>query len=81
MKTLILLRHAKSDWSGWKNSGGLLTDIERPLSEKGRNACRKIAKLFLSMHLKVDRADYSTAKRASETFDLIQSSFQFVVQK
>ena len=81
MKKLILVRHAKSDWSGWGNSTGFFNDMERPLSDKGRASCRKISKLFLSRRLTVDLVEYSSAKRAIDTFELIKDSFFFSVYR
>ena len=81
MKTLILLRHAKSDWSEWNNFNGIGSDFERPLSERGQNACSKISQAFVSMQLKVDLVEYSPAKRASETFNFIKNSLKFSFQR
>ncbi|MFE4467223.1 SixA phosphatase family protein [Leifsonia sp. NPDC056824] len=63
-RTLILLRHAKSDWSG------ALPDIERPLAERG-NAQAPLAGRWLASHGGViDLAIVSPAQRARETWQL-----------
>ncbi|MEI9909506.1 MAG: histidine phosphatase family protein [Bacteroidota bacterium] len=42
-KTLILIRHAKSDWST-----ASLSDFDRPLNERGRKDAPEMAKRLLS---------------------------------
>ena len=81
MKTLILLRHAKSDWSGSNISVETVSDIERPLSKRGYEACRKIAQFFVSTKLEVDLVEYSSALRATDTFNAIKDSLHFSVQR
>ena len=81
MKNLILLRHAKSDWSGWGRSVNFVTDLERPLSRRGIKACAKISKLFMTMQLSVDLIEYSPARRALDTFNLIKNSVSFSAHK
>jgi phosphohistidine phosphatase len=60
VKTLHLLRHAKSDWSDER-----LSDHERPLNKRGRKARETVAKHVAKWH--VDLVVCSTAKRARET--------------
>ena len=60
MKTLHLLRHAKSDWSDER-----LADHERPLNKRGRKARGTIANHVAKWH--VDLVVCSTATRAQET--------------
>jgi phosphohistidine phosphatase len=60
VKTLHLLRHAKSDWSDER-----LSDRERPLNKRGRRARETVAKHVAKWH--VDLVMCSTAKRARET--------------
>ena len=63
-RTLILLRHAKSDWSG------ALPDIDRPLAERG-TAQAPLAGRWLASHGGViDLAIVSPAQRARETWEL-----------
>ena len=81
MKKLILIRHAKSDWGGWDSSSSSKSDIERPLSKRGKRACDKISDLFTQRQLRVDLVEYSPAQRATETFDLIKDSISFLSQK
>ena len=63
-RTLILLRHAKSDWSG------SLPDVDRPLAERGR-AQAPLAGRWLERHVdRIDLAVVSPAQRARETWEL-----------
>lgn len=60
MKTLHLLRHAKSDWSD-----GSLADHERPLNKRGKRARRAVAEHVDGWP--VDLVVCSTARRARQT--------------
>ena len=64
VSTLILVRHAKSDWSGTE------ADIDRPLNDRGRQQAPLVGK-WLNHHLPViDRAVVSPAVRAQATWSL-----------
>ena len=65
MKTLLLLRHAKSDRSP------SLGDAERPLNERGRNAVPRIGAAMAERGFLPDLALVSPAKRTRETWALI----------
>jgi phosphohistidine phosphatase len=67
MKTLILMRHAKSAWDS-----GEIADHDRPLSERGREAAPGMGRWMRRQGLKPDLVLCSTAKRATETLALIQ---------
>jgi phosphohistidine phosphatase len=60
VKTLYLLRHAKSDWSDPS-----LTDHDRPLNKRGKRARHAVADHVAGMH--VDLVVCSTARRARAT--------------
>jgi phosphohistidine phosphatase len=62
-RTLILLRHAKSDWSGTE------PDHRRPLTKRGRRQAAE-AGAWLATHAQVDLAVVSTAERARATWAL-----------
>lgn len=62
MKTIILVRHAKSDWS---HEG--LSDEERPLNERGKKDAPEMAKRLAKKGLKIDAFVSSPAKRAKKT--------------
>lgn len=63
LRELLLLRHAKSDWSDDQHA-----DIERPISEKGKKQARKIAKWITQQNLTPDLILISPAKRAQQTY-------------
>jgi len=63
-RTLILLRHAKSDWSGGE------ADIARPLAKRGRRQAPE-AGSWLAAHVEsIDLAVVSPANRARSTWEL-----------
>ncbi len=66
MKRLILMRHAKSDWS----QGGL-TDFERPLNKRGVNDSSDMGK-WMADHLELpDVILCSSARRTQQTMQLL----------
>ena len=66
MKTLFLLRHAKSSWS---EPG--LADFNRPLNERGRRAAPLIARYLAHCDLLPDLILCSAALRTRETLALM----------
>src|SRR5688572_6418564 len=70
MKTLILVRHAKSDWSESNTS-----DIERPLNERGKKDAPEMAKRLKKRGLKIDAFVSSPAKRAFRTARYFADAF------
>jgi len=62
MKTLILMRHAKSDWSDPR-----LDDHERPLNARGKRAAPVMAGWLAGRGLLPDVVLCSSAKRARQT--------------
>ena len=62
MKTLLVVRHAKSSWA---NIGE--KDFDRPLNERGKIDAPKMAEKLVKTNLKVDAFVSSTAKRARKT--------------
>ena len=67
MRTLYLLRHAKSSWKD-----EALPDFERPLAGRGREACGVLARYIQSEKVEFDLILSSTAVRARETIELIR---------
>jgi phosphohistidine phosphatase len=70
MKTLTLLRHAKS---GWDDPS--LSDFERPLNACGRNAARAMGREMRALGLGYDRIVASPAARVTETIDGLAESY------
>ena len=62
MKTLLLLRHAKSSWDEPD-----LPDHDRPLTERGKRDARRVGTLLQERDLVPDLIVSSTAKRALKT--------------
>lgn len=63
--TLILTRHAKSDW----DSG--LGDFERPLNQRGREAALAIGNWLVEHGYRPDVVVVSSARRTVETWERI----------
>ncbi len=63
---LIIMRHAKSDWSEEH-----LSDFERPLTDRGRKAAKRMGKWLEHRHYHVDRIICSPALRAKQTCQII----------
>jgi phosphohistidine phosphatase len=62
MKTVLLMRHAKSSWA---ESG--LSDHERPLNDRGEMAAARMGRLLVQQNLSPDAILHSTAARARDT--------------
>ncbi|HEY0384629.1 MAG TPA: histidine phosphatase family protein [Pyrinomonadaceae bacterium] len=72
MKTLFLLRHAKSSWQNES-----LPDFERPLNERGRSAAPLIGKFMRQHKLRPDLILCSPAERARQTIALVSAAAAF----
>lgn len=68
MKTLYLLRHAKSDWDD-----ETLSDQQRPLSKRGRRDAALIAAELQRQKRQFDTVYCSPAVRARETLERFQA--------
>lgn len=66
MKTLLLVRHAKSSWDDWS-----LADHDRPLAPRGRNAAPLVADHMADEGLIPAVVLCSTAVRTRQTWDLM----------
>lgn len=66
MKTVLLLRHAKSSWDN-----PALSDHERPLNKRGCRAAPRIGQLIADEGLVPDIIVSSTAARARSTAELV----------
>lgn len=66
MKTLLILRHAKSSWNNSR-----LTDHERPLNARGRRDAPRMGRLLRDESLVPDLIVTSSAERAFATAELV----------
>jgi phosphohistidine phosphatase len=66
MKTLLILRHAKSSWDNAR-----LTDYERPLNKRGKIDAPRIGKLLREQELVPDLIITSSAERALATAEAV----------
>jgi phosphohistidine phosphatase len=62
MKSLLILRHAKSSWKHPE-----LTDHDRPLNKRGKRDAPRMGKILRSEHLIPEAIISSTAARAHAT--------------
>lgn len=72
MKTLLLMRHAKSSWKD-----DSLKDHERPLKKRGRKDAKRIAKVIEKKDLIPDLILSSTAVRAKETVKIVSKALEY----
>ncbi len=70
MKTLLIIRHAKSSWDNAN-----ISDIDRPLNDRGRRDAPVMAKRLIKAGVQIERFVSSTAKRARQTAELIGHEF------
>ncbi len=77
MKTLILIRHAKSDWP--ENTD----DFDRPLTDKGAYNAGKMSVFMRNNNISIDKFVSSPAIRASATCEIFSKTFEkeFVTDK
>ena len=74
MKTLFVLRHAKSSWDYPK-----LRDFERPLSPRGDREVPTMGRRFLERKSRVDCIITSPAVRARSTAKLMAKAIDFPI--
>lgn len=72
MKTLLLIRHAKSSW----DQPGL-DDFDRPLNERGKKDAPQMAKRVKEKGIELDHLLSSPAKRARKTAKYFAEEFGF----
>lgn len=71
MKTLILVRHAKSDWGDPS-----LDDFDRPLNDRGKRDAPVMAHRLLDKKIKIDAFISSPAKRARKTATIFATAYK-----
>ena len=76
MKTILLLRHAKSDWGDRD-----MADIDRPLNRRGQTAAPVMAAWIANQGLCPEVVLCSTARRTRETLALVRPAFPHAVSE
>jgi phosphohistidine phosphatase len=72
MKTLLILRHAKSSWKDPD-----LSDHDRPLNKRGKHDAPRMGKLLKDEDLIPDLIICSTAARAKKTAELVAKACKY----
>ena len=72
MKTLFLIRHAKSSWDDTA-----LPDKDRPLGDRGRRDAPKMGKRLVKRDVKPDLILSSPARRALTTAEIIAKKLDY----
>ncbi|HEY8894994.1 MAG TPA: histidine phosphatase family protein [Niastella sp.] len=70
MKSVIIIRHAKSSWDNVGES-----DFDRPLNDRGKEDAPKMANRLLERKVSIDAFISSSAKRARKTAALFIKEF------
>ena len=71
MKTLLIIRHAKS---GWDDPS--LSDFNRTLTERGKSDAVMMAKRIKNNSIKIDAFVSSPAKRAKKTAKIFMKEYE-----
>jgi len=71
LKTLLLIRHAKSDWNNPS-----LGDFDRPLNDRGKRDAPMMAHRLLDRKIKIDAFIASPAKRAKRTASIFAKEYK-----
>lgn len=70
MKTILLIRHAKSSWENFS-----VSDEERPLNDRGKKNAPEMAKRLLKKNIRIDAFISSPAKRARTTAEYFAEEY------
>lgn len=71
MKTILLVRHAKSSWENFA-----VADIDRPLNDRGKRNAPDMAARLLKRNIFIDAFISSPAKRAFTTAKLFCEAYE-----
>ncbi|MFG0335704.1 MAG: SixA phosphatase family protein, partial [Maioricimonas sp. JB049] len=75
MKTLLLMRHAKSSWADPSKA-----DHDRPLNARGKRDAPRMGQWLLEQNLVPDRIVSSTARRARKTASRVASGCGYTAE-
>jgi phosphohistidine phosphatase len=70
MKTLLIVRHAKSSWDNAE-----ISDIDRPLNDRGKRDAPAMAQRLIKTGVIIDRFISSNAKRARHTAEYFTHAY------
>lgn len=70
MKSVIIIRHAKSSWDSID-----VDDFDRPLNDRGKDDAPKMAKRLLDRNITIDTFISSSARRARKTAAIFIKEF------
>ena len=70
MKTLLLIRHAKSSWDDLNQA-----DFDRPLNERGKTDAPRMAERLYKKDILIDTFISSPAKRAKKTAEIFADQY------
>ncbi|HUQ67548.1 MAG TPA: histidine phosphatase family protein [Flavitalea sp.] len=76
MKTIILVRHAKSSWDDFS-----LKDEDRPLTDRGKKNAPEMAKRLLKKKVHIDAILSSPANRAKSTAEYFAKEYDIPRKK
>jgi phosphohistidine phosphatase len=76
LKTIILVRHAKSSWDDFS-----LEDEERPLTDRGKKNAPEMARRLLKKNIPIDAILSSPAKRARSTAEYFAKEYDIPKKK
>ncbi len=76
MKTLYLIRHAKSDWNTTAQ-----TDFERPLNKRGLKDAPMMANKLIDLNFNPTATYCSPAQRTTTTSELILNTANIIFEK
>jgi phosphohistidine phosphatase len=71
MKSLLLIRHAKSSWADFS-----IKDFDRPLNDRGKKDAPAMAKRLQDKDITIDAFIASPAKRARKTAELFAKEYK-----
>ena len=71
MKTVLLVRHAKSSWDNIT-----LNDSDRPLNDRGKKNAPEMAERLLARNISIDSFISSPAKRARKTAEIFSKTYK-----
>ena len=71
MKTLLLVRHAKSSWDDPS-----MSDFDRPLNERGKKDAPKMAERLIEKGITINTFLSSPAKRAKKTAKIFAHAYK-----